>query len=222
MLRLLVLLLALANGGYWAWSQGALAGFGFAPTAQREPQRLAQQIRPELARLLSAQDVRRMEAAPVVATPPPRPPECLMAGLFDERQLAPLRAALSTNLPTGTWQLESAVDPARWMIYMGKYPNAEALTRKKIELRQLNIAFEDVANAALQPGLSLGSFTDPALANQELAALTQKGVRTARVVPQSAAQRGQLLRLPSVDDAFKSKLEALKPLLLGRAVRACG
>ena len=32
MLRFFVLLLVLANGGYFAWSQGYLAGVGFAPT----------------------------------------------------------------------------------------------------------------------------------------------------------------------------------------------
>jgi len=39
MLRLLVLLLVLANAGYFAWSQGLLAAWGFAPAATGEPQR---------------------------------------------------------------------------------------------------------------------------------------------------------------------------------------
>ncbi len=45
MLRLLVLLLLLANAGYWAWSQGLLAAYGLAPAVQTEPQRLATQAR---------------------------------------------------------------------------------------------------------------------------------------------------------------------------------
>jgi hypothetical protein len=50
MLRVLVLALLLANGLYFAWSQGALAVFGLVPAAlgEREPQRLQQQVRPEM------------------------------------------------------------------------------------------------------------------------------------------------------------------------------
>ena len=221
MLRVLALLLVLANGAYWAWSQGALAVLGLAPASQREPQRLALQLRPEAVHVLSPQEARRIETAPVVA-PPPKPPECLQAGLFDDKQLAALRPALAGALPAGSWQLESGVEPARWMIYMGKYPGADAMNRKKAELRQINVRFEDVTAPALQPGLSLGSFASPAEANQELAALTQRGVRTAKVLQERAEQRGQFLKLSAVDDSLRPKLEALKPQLAGRAWRPCG
>ena len=46
MLRFFVLVLLLANAGYYAWSQGLLLEWGLAPASQSEPQRLAQQIRP--------------------------------------------------------------------------------------------------------------------------------------------------------------------------------
>lgn len=52
MLRLLVLLLVLANAGYFAWSQGLLGAWGFEPAATGEPQRLRQQINPEALRIL--------------------------------------------------------------------------------------------------------------------------------------------------------------------------
>ncbi len=49
MLRLLVILLVLANGAFWAWSQGALSWLEPllpAPaSAEREPERLAKQVR---------------------------------------------------------------------------------------------------------------------------------------------------------------------------------
>ena len=41
MLRLLVLLLVLANGAFYAWSQGLLAAWDFGPATQSEPQRIA-------------------------------------------------------------------------------------------------------------------------------------------------------------------------------------
>jgi hypothetical protein len=64
MLRALVLALLLANAGYLAWTRGLLADYGFAPTAQSEPQRLTQQIRPEAMRLLSPDEARQLENNP--------------------------------------------------------------------------------------------------------------------------------------------------------------
>jgi hypothetical protein len=48
-LRVLLLLLIVANAGYWLWSRGDLAGFGLVPASvtEREPQRLSRQIHPE-------------------------------------------------------------------------------------------------------------------------------------------------------------------------------
>jgi hypothetical protein len=48
--RALAIVLVLANLGYFAWSQGAFAAFGLQPArfSETEPQRLTQQIRPEL------------------------------------------------------------------------------------------------------------------------------------------------------------------------------
>ena len=62
MLRLVVLLLVLANAGYFAWSQGLLAAWGFAPAATGEPQRLRQQIKPEALRILREEEARRLAA----------------------------------------------------------------------------------------------------------------------------------------------------------------
>jgi hypothetical protein len=53
-MRLIVLLLLMANGLYFAWSQGLMRAYGFAPVQQSEPHRLANQIHPSVLRLLSA------------------------------------------------------------------------------------------------------------------------------------------------------------------------
>jgi hypothetical protein len=64
MLRALLLALLLANAGYFAWTRGLLAAYGFAPAAQSEPQRLTQQIRPEAMRLLTLEEARQLESHP--------------------------------------------------------------------------------------------------------------------------------------------------------------
>lgn len=52
MLRLLVLVLLVANLAYFAWSRGHLAGIVPVAADQREPQRLQQQVRPDAIRIL--------------------------------------------------------------------------------------------------------------------------------------------------------------------------
>jgi hypothetical protein len=69
MLRALVLALLLANVGYFAWTQGLLASYGLASAVQSEPQRLAQQIRPEAMQLLASGEARQVEGKPTAAAP---------------------------------------------------------------------------------------------------------------------------------------------------------
>ena len=216
MLRLLVLLLLLANGAYFAWAQGHLLPWGYGPAQQAEPQRLAQQLRPEAARVLRPEDLKRIESA--VASSP-RGPDCLQTGVLDEPRVNALRPLLEA-WPTGSWTLEEGVEPARWIIYMGRYANAEQVARKRAELRQIGVSFESPA-ADLEPGLSLGGFASQAAAQQQLEVLANRGVRTARVVQERTEQRGQRLTLPLVDDTLRPRLDELRTPLAGRALRAC-
>ena len=218
MLRLVVLLLVLLNGTYYAWSQGLLRPYGFAPQQQSEPFRLAQQIHPELVRILPADDARRVEAAAKVATPASG---CLQAGLFDERQAEALRQAAQTALPPGSWLLDAAVEPARWIVYMGPYPDAQALAKKRSELSSLNLHFEPLTNPALGFGLSLGGFDTEARAKESLTALNRQGVHTAHVVQERLESRGTVFRVPVVNDALRSRLDGLMPALAGKPLRAC-
>lgn len=219
MLRLLVLALVLANALYYAWAHGLLAAYGFAPTTQSEPQRLAQQLRPDMLRQLTALEVRQLEAAPAPA--PAIPTECLQAGLFTDAQTAALRSRLQSSLPAASWVLESAIEPARWMVYMGKYAGVEAVTRKKGELRQLSVSFEPLNNPALEPGLSLGTFASQADADAELARIAKRGVRTAKVIASVVESRGQKLKLAQVDAALRTQLDAIKPELAGKPLQPC-
>lgn len=215
-LRLIVLVLLLANGAYYAWSQGLLAAWGVGPAQQSEPQRLTQQIRPEALRILSADEVRRIELVSVA----PKPTECLQAGPFEDVQVAALRARLGV-LPAGSWALEPTLEPARWIVYMGGYPNSESVNRKKGELRQIGVSFQPLMNPELEPGISLGGYRSEAEANAQLSLLADRGVRTARVLVERPEQRGQLLRFAAVDDTLRPRVDELKSALAGKPLRAC-
>ena len=219
MLRLLVLLLVLANAGYYAWAHGMLAAYGFAPVAQTEPQRVAQQIKPEALRILTPQEASLAQQTNLPSAAAAT--ECLQVGVFNEEQTVVLRERLVTALPAGSWALESVQEPARWLVYMGKYSSPDAIIKKQSELRGLGVSFEALNNAALEPGLSLGSFPTQAEADLALARISKKGVKTAKVVQEREELRGQRLKVASVDTELRSQLENIKPMLAGKALKSC-
>ena len=218
MLRLLALLLILLNGIYYAWSNNLLRPYGFAPAQQTEPYRLTQQVRPELVRILPSDEARRADVAAQTVV---RAGDCLQAGLFDDAQTSALRQSAQAVLPSGSWLLDVAIEPARWIVYMGKYPDAQTLAKKRAELAALNLRFEPLTNPALDFGLSLGGFETETRANGALAALGKQGVHTAHVVQERPELRGTLFRIPAVDDALKAKLDELKTALAGKPLLAC-
>ena len=236
MLRLAVIVLLLTNAGYYAWSQGLLKDLGFAPEEQAEPQRMNQQIRPETLQILKVNPSKAAASAAASATSftttppstsanpapepaPTAPAECLQAGVFDERQADALRTA-AASLPQGSWLLESTPVPGRWMVYMGRFEDQEALDKKRTELRARKVDF-DRAGGTMEPGLSLGRFTTKEAAERELTNLGNKGVRTARVIQERPDATSFTLRLPAVTDALRPQLDGLRSAMAGKALRAC-
>ncbi|OJU92263.1 MAG: sporulation protein [Burkholderiales bacterium 66-5] len=229
MLRLAIALLLLANAGYYGWSTGLLAPWGWAPQQEGEPERLQQQIAPQSLQLLGP-DTPGSPAAPAPApAPTPAPPaaspavpapadgtaaapapeatQCLQAGPLDGTRTADLRAALAA-LPEDSWVLEANEIPGRWMVYMGRFADEDALAKKRAELRALKVAF-DRPGAALEPGLSLGRFATQEAAQRGQADLASHGIRTSRVVQERAPQTNYLLRLPASTAALRAQLDAL-------------
>ena len=245
MLRLAVIVLLLANAGYYAWSQGLLRPLGYVPQEQSEPQRMNQQIRPETLQILKVNPSKTSSAAPPgststpaslsqataandspappttpAASPPADSAECLQAGVFDDRQAEALRTA-AAGLPAGSWTLEPTPIPGRWMVYMGRFDDIETLDRKRAELRARKVD-HDRAGGTLELGLSLGRFASKEAAERELTNLGTKGVRTARVIQERAEAPGFTLRLPAVNDALRAQLDVLRTAMAGKTLRACG
>ncbi|WP_120965408.1 SPOR domain-containing protein [Comamonas sp. lk] len=253
MLRLVFLLLVLANAGYYLWSHGHLAALGAQPATQSEPQRLQQQIQPDALRVLPPGEVPAPALLPEVkpvteaeskpqeepqedSKPPktepktePRPEakadtkeaeSCYLASNLDERQVGHIRRALTAK-PKSQWELIPSHQGGRWMVYMGKFPDAEFLDRKRVELRLMDIEF-DRAGGALEPGLSLGRFSSEEAAQRQLATFARQGVRTARVVQERAELTTYALRLPKATASFKQEVTALLGKNLeAKALRSC-
>lgn len=203
MLRALVLLLALANAGFFAWSRGWLDGVaGVRMAGEREPERLARQVHPESVRLLPPIADSDLPAAAALA--------CLQAGPFDDAGRVAAEAALQGVVPAGRWTDVTIDQPGAWLVYMGRYPSRNSLARKVEELRRRKLEYEEIGSPPeLDPGLSLGRFDDRLAADEALVRFTAQGVRAARVVELSPATSQHFLRVDGADAALAQRLGGL-------------
>lgn len=121
MLRWAVILLVLANAGYFAWTQGYLDGLGMTSVEQREPQRLAGQVKPEALRLLNgpkgADAPVATPAAPSAPAVSEAPAATGPAAAVDAPAPAPeafppkTAPAVATNAPRECWQAAGFTEP---------------------------------------------------------------------------------------------------------------
>lgn len=233
MLRIVALLLLLANGAYYAWTSGWLTGWGLPPAEQREPERMKAQIDPGTLRLLNGERAGTpavaaasgapapqapADAAPVATAPAPT---CWQATGFTLPQADALRSAMGRiGLASDQWQLNEARSAGRWVVFMGRY-NDEQLQKKKTELRELKIEFREVNLPSTGPGLALGTFSSEEAVQQALKDVAKKGVRTARAAVERPEAVSMTLRLPAITEAQRVNVEGLGDALAGKKLQAC-
>ena len=224
-MRLLVVLLLLANAMLLALNLGVLDPLLGKPAGDREPERLTRQVNPAWlsvlppaaasAALAAAASAQAASAAAAAAAEL----ACVVAGPFAgpdtdlaERQFAGLA------LPASVGQLERGTRGGSYLVYMGRYADEASLQRKLEELRRLRVDAEPIRASTggspavsqdLLPGLVLGRAETAAAANAALADLHQAGVRTARVLTLRAATPLLVLRLPAADATLRERLRNL-------------
>jgi hypothetical protein len=212
MLRALLLLLLAANLLFFAWTRGLLEPAWPPPGhGEREPERLAAQVRPESVVVV------KPGASSAEAAPAPRP-VCLEAGPLGDAELGPAVEALKgAGLPEGSWQQEALEGVGTWAVYFGPFADAAALRAKEEELARLKLAVRPVtAPPELMPGLMLAPVGERAAADAELAALAERGVRSAKVVALPPAPVQHWLRVRQADAELQARLLALRtPALAG-------
>lgn len=227
MLQRAALLLLIANLLFFAWTQGWLDGItGLRSQGDREPERLARQVRPESVRILSPSEAIPSSSSLSPPDAAAEPLACLEAGPFatgaSVSAIAALQAA-QPAIPAGSWTDVKVERPGSWMLYMGRYPNRDALAKKEEELRRTRVTFEEVKSPPeYELGFSLGRYDQRAAAEKALEQLNQRGVRTARVVELTAPATLHLLRVEKADKALADRLLALRSDALGRGFVPCG
>jgi hypothetical protein len=243
MLRGLVAALLVANLLALAWTLGwfeALPGGGRHP--EREPERIERQVNPDAVQLiapmaasaaLQAAAVRTLlPAAPpasaaagdAVASKPDAPrPVCLEAGPFAAAEVAGAERGLrELQWPGLGWVNVKSERGGLFMVYLGRFADDAAMTKRRDELRRLQIAVDELRSSpALQPGLTFGRFDSQAAANDALEQLAQRGVKNARVVTLVAPVVVTLLRVERADAALAARLSQLSLPPAGSGFKTC-
>lgn len=231
-MKLLFLLLVLANVLLFAWQRGA---FGTLPDGGREPERLARQIEPERIRALTPEQARQLrDKAQTLAPPtsaaaaaPAVPPvlgaaelaagaACVEFGDFSEVQAGRLRPRLAALLPADRAAerlAERSVEAAGWyMVYVPPFKTRAEVERAAAQLREQGVKELLVIadNSPMRFGIALGSFRDPELAKSHLADLERRGISNARVADKPSTVPATRFTLRPVDAALAARLLELQ------------
>lgn len=215
MLRLFAAAIVVANLLFFAWSQGWLAPVFEPPQhGDREPQRLAAQVRP---------DAVRVQPLPAAASGAAERTVCLAAGPYGDAELGIAEAALlAAGVPASTWQRDTLQPPGGWLVYMGPFADTAALRQKDEELRRMKLVAEEVRTPAdLAPGLALSRHASKGAADEALQQFLARGVRTARVVSLPPPPPQHWLRVARADSRLQEKLQALQPPAFSAPFAAC-
>ena len=213
-LRLLVFFLLVANALYALWGQGYLAWWGLVPKAVHEQEYLKTQVRPETLQLRQDQKQRQQAQRD-------NPTQCLISPLLNAQTAQTLEALATQTLSEDSWQSLPINTPGQWMIYMGRYPNEAVLVKKRQELERLRIGNIEAAPPDYQPGLSLGYFDNPALAQTTLAQLQTRGARSAQIITLKPAVEGVYIRIDQATEAMRVQLAKMRPALQGQEFIPC-
>ena len=214
MLRALVVLLVAANLLFFAWSRGWLSPALPAPhQGEREPERLAAQIKPETVRIQTPQAASAAAAAQA----------CLEAGPFSDADVGIAEAALlGAGISASAWVRDQVQQPATWLVYMGRFADAASLKTKEDELKRLKLPYDEVKTPAdLAPGIALSQSGSQAAAEASLLQLQDRGVHTARVVALPPPPLQHWLRAPQADPDLQARLHALNSQTLSSPFGPC-
>lgn len=244
MLKILFGLLLVINGGLYAFEHGYLNSL-IPPS--HDPLRLKQQLNPDLLKLVPL-DVEKAEAGKaekVAAVEPEKIPQavdqptekptekpaekpaevlaCTEIGNFDAAEAKNFEAKLATLALGERLSRRQIQENARFIVYIPPLVNKEAADKKGSELKRLGVDdfFVITEHTALQWGISLGIFKSEEAARNHLAALNQKGVRSAKVGPHHAVAPKLAFQFRRIDAATKANLDKIRATFPRQEARAC-
>jgi hypothetical protein len=131
--------------------------------------------------------------------------DCAETPPIDNALFATLKAALTkAGVPADAIADRRQQQGGSWIVYLGRYADAQAWQQKADEMRKLDVKYERVnAPSTLAPGLSLGQFSSQPDATKKLDELTKHGVHGAKVVTLTAPIILRHLQVRATDPAWR-------------------
>jgi hypothetical protein len=213
-MRLLALLLLLANAGFFAWAQ-------YAPQmASPESHLLDQQIKPESIRLLSPAEVLELSSGKTVKGVDA---SCREWGPFAAADLERAQALLQPVAASARISERRGDDGAGWWVFMPPQPTRQGAIQKVAELKQLGVDeyFVVQDDPKLRFAISLGIFRTEEAARTRLEELRARGVRSAQVGQRQTPMQRVYLQLQGVGDSLQPRLAELKQAFPSADLKEC-
>jgi len=230
--RLAFLLLLAANVGVFAWMR-----YLSPPDPSIDARPMTREIEPQKLRIVDERELARPPAGPArpkpaPEAPPPSPAEaprapaaaaCLEWGSFgpaDASRAAKELEPLDLGARLAQYRGE---ETAGWWVHMPPQGNRANAQKKAVELRKLGVRdFFVVQDAGpTQWALSLGVFSTAEAAKAHLAALLEKGVRSAVISPRETRVPKVWFQVRDADTALQAKLGELAKRFEGATLHDC-
>ncbi len=208
----------------------ALAAFVFSDAVPRGESYRPEPLRPEKIRVLSA-GASPQAPAPILAAaaPPPAPAPaaaCLEWGPFSAGELPAATEAIGKLQLGERLQLRQLEDDSGYWVYIPPLKSRQEAEKKVAELKNLGVTdyFLVQDNGRWKNAVSLGVFRTEEAARVQLAALQEKGVRSAQSGKREHLVKLSLFSVREPDEALSEKLVELKQEFPGSELKAtaCG
>jgi hypothetical protein len=213
-MKILFLILLLANLGFYAYSQGYLPQSADpADEAMRTP------LNPEKIRVLNATQV----AALPKVKPVLKASACMEWGNFNPADAVKAEQALQ-SLALGDRLSERRVEEtASWWVYLPPQGSKANADKKLGELKRLGVDdFYTIQDEGrFKFAISLGVFSSKDGAAKRLEAVRAKGVRTAVAAERSSAAPKVIVQIRDGGDAVVARINEIKASYPGTEARVC-
>ena len=220
-MRVLFLLLVLANLAFFVWSRY------FSPSdAAADPRPLARQIEPEKLKVVTPAELSQMPLAqkkPPAAAQPAPVLACMEWGGFALGDVPRAEKALEPlGLGARLGQRRSD-ELAGWWVHIPAQPTRQGAINKAAELKNLGVQdyFVVTEDGPHRWAVSLGVFRTEEAAQAHLALLRSQGVRSARVMARDTLVPKIWLQVKSVDAALEARLKELAARMEASELRPC-